>query len=142
MAEKKDAEKAKRMQQKYLGLQLLDQQMRQVQKQVGAIEQQAMELAEVQQNLDELGKSSHGSGMLVPVAPGIFVKARLEDNKRLAVNVGSNVVATKDIPAAKAMLAAREEDLRRYQAELVQQFEQMAEQAAGLQRELQQLAGE
>lgn len=135
-------EKQKRLQQKYLELQLLDQQMKHVQKQVEAIERQAAELEEVQQSLDALATSKQGSEMWAPISNGIFLKARLEDNKMLAVNVGGSTVVRKDIPATKAMLAEQAADMRKFQTDLVRQFEQMAERAAGLQGELQEIVGE
>ena len=144
MAEKTDAAKEaqqKRVQQKYMELQMIDQQMKQVQKQVEAIERQAMELDEVQQSLDDLAKSKQGAEMWVPISSGIFLKAKLEDNARLAVNVGSNTVVRKDIPATKAMLAEQAGEMRKFQTELVEQFEKMAERAAGLQSELQEIVG-
>lgn len=140
-ADQKKEEQIKKVQQKYLELQLLDHQMKQVQKQVEAIERQAMELEEVQQNLDALSTSKPGSDMWVPISSGIFLKARLEDTQHLAVNVGSNTVVRKDIPATKALLAAQATDMRRFQAELVEQFERMAARAAAVQAELQDVLG-
>ncbi len=134
-------EQAKKVQQKYLELQLIDQQMKQVQKQVEAIERQVVELDEVLQSLDALATSKSGSEMFVPITSGIFLKARLEDNEKLAVNVGSNTVVSKDIPATKTMLAEQAMDMRKFQTELAEQFEKMAERAVGLQKELQELAG-
>lgn len=139
--DKKKEEQTKKAQQKYMELQMLDQQMKHMQKQVEAIERQVMELEEVQLNLDELSKSKKGAEMWVPLASGIFVKTRLEDNQQLAVNAGSNTVVAKDIPATKAMLAAQATDMRNYQAEMVEQFEKIAEHAAALQQELQELLG-
>ncbi len=144
MAEKidpKKEEQQKRLQQKYFELQMLDQQMKQVQKQVEAIERQVGEIEEVQQSLDELGKSKQGAEMWVPISSGIFLKARLDDNEKLAVNVGGSTVVRKDIPATKVMLAVQATEMRKFQTELVGQFEKMAEQAAGMQQELQELIG-
>jgi prefoldin alpha subunit len=138
---KHDEEQVKKLQQKYMELQILDQQMKQIQKQVEAAERQAAEIEEVQKSLDELGSSKIGSEMFVPISNGIFLKAKLEDNKSLAVNVGSNTVVKKDIPSTKAMLDEQATDLRKFQAELAGQFEKMAERAAELQSEMQDLAG-
>jgi prefoldin alpha subunit len=131
----------KKLQQKYMELQLLYQQMKQEQKQVEAIEQQAAELDEIQQSLDALTASKQGSELWVPVSSGIFVKARLEDTKNLAVNVGSGTVVSKDVPATKAMLAAQAKDMRAFQTELVSRAEKLAERAVELKQELQDLAG-
>lgn len=139
--DKKTEEKQQRMQQTYMELQMLDQQMKQVQKQVEAIERQTAELDEVQQALDSLAGSKQGSDMWVPITSGIFLKAKLEDNTSLAVNVGSGTVVRKDIHATKAMLAEQATDMRKFQAEMVEQFEKMAERAAALQGELQEIIG-
>ena len=144
MAEKQNKmpeELQQKVQQKYMELQMLDQQMKQVQKQVEAVERQAGELEEVQQALDTLATSKEGSDMWVPITSGIFLKAKLEDTKRLAVNVGSGTVVRKDIPSTKAMLAEQAADMRKFQADMVEQFEKMAERAAALQSELQEIVG-
>jgi len=138
---KPDEAQQQKLQQKYLELQMIDQQMKQIQKQVEAVERQAGEIDEVQQSLDELGSSKPGSEMWVPISNGIFLKAKLEDNKKLGVNVGSNTVVAKDIPSTKSMLADQAVEMRKFQAELVEQFEKMAERAAELQAELQDLVG-
>jgi prefoldin alpha subunit len=138
---KHDEEQQKKLQQKYLELQIIDQQMKQIQKQVEAVEKQVSEIDEVQQSLDELSKSKVGSDMWVPISNGIFLKARLEENKKLGVNVGSSTVVMKDIPSTKEMLANQATEMRKFQAEMVSQFEQMAEKAAELQAELQELVG-
>lgn len=145
MAEKqpdqKQIEHQKQMQQKYMELQMLDQQMKNVQKQVEAIEQKASEVEETQQSLDSLATTPTGTDMWVPLANGIFLKAHLAENSKLGVNVGSNIVATKDIPSTKAMLAEQAKDMRTFQADLIAEFEKMAGQAAALQNELQHILG-
>jgi prefoldin alpha subunit len=145
MAEKqpdaKQLAQQKQMQQKYMELQMLDQQMKNVQKQVEAIEQKASEVEEIQQSLDSLGATKKGTDMWVPIANGIFLKAHLAENSKLGVNVGSNIVASKDIPSTKAMLAEQAKDMRTFQADLVAEFEKMAERAAALQGELQHILG-
>ncbi|MEM4242853.1 MAG: prefoldin subunit alpha [Candidatus Woesearchaeota archaeon] len=139
--DRKKEEQNKKLQQKYLELQLLDQQMKQVQKQVEAIEQQVGDIDEVCKSLDELSASKPGSEMFVPISSGIFIRARLEDNKSLAVNVGGSTVVKKDIASTKEMLAGQAADMRKFQSELVEQFEKLAERAAELQVELQGLVG-
>jgi prefoldin alpha subunit len=145
MAEKQEhkhnEEQHKKLQEKYLELQLVDQQMKQLQKQVEAVEKQVGEIEEVNQSLDELAKSKTGSEMWVPISNGIFLKAKLEDNQKLGVNVGGNTVVTKDIPSTKKMLEEQAVEMRKFQEEMVGQFQKMAERAAELQSELQDLVG-
>lgn len=140
--EKQTEEKQKKLQQKYMELQMLDQQMKQLQAQVEAVERQAAELDEVQQNLDAIASSKQGSELFVPISSGIFLKAKLEDNKSLAVNVGGNTVVKKDIPATKSMLAEQATEMRKFQMDLVQQFEKFSERAVALQSEMQEILGE
>ncbi len=139
--DKEMEEKQAQLQQKYMEMQMLDQQMKQMQKQAEAIEKQAAELEEVQQSLDDLANSKQGADMFVPISSGIFLKAKLDDNAKLAVNVGSGTVVSKDIPSTKAMLEEQANEMRKFQKEINTQFDQMAGRMSELQKELQGIVG-
>lgn len=136
---KEEAEK--KMQQKYMEMQLLDHQMKQIQQQLQHVEQQVTEAEEVGKHLEELSKGKVGSKMLVPISSGIFISATLADNQQLAVNVGSNVIVKKSMPETKEMIGNQVIDMRKMQEELAKQFEKIAHRAGELEQELQQLIG-
>lgn len=136
----KSDEKKKQLQEKYLELQILDSQIKQVEKQLQLLEAQVAEISAINAALDELSLVQPGSELLVPVSSGIFVRAELKDNKEVMVNVGGNTVVVKDIPSTKSMLAKQISDIRGVQDELARQHAALAETAEKLTVEINNLA--
>ena len=134
-----DEEKQKELQQKYMEFQMLDQQIKQMQKQMQMIEMQTQELSNTQEAIDDLTKTKKGADFLAPIASGIFVKGKLEENKELIVNVGSNVTVSKSKEEVKAMLEAQLKELQTVQENVKMQFESLTEKAEILEKELQSL---
>jgi len=115
------------LQKKYLEFQLLDQQLKQTQKQAQLLEEQLVEIVYTQQSLEELKDVKPGSEILVPVSNGMFAKATLTDSHELIVNVGSGAAVPKTIEAAQQMLAKQLDEVQKVRvqlAELMQQLEQ------------------
>src|SRR3989338_1923538 len=83
------------LQAKYSELQLLAQQIKQVQKQIQAVDNQMGEAAIITQSLEDFAALDPGAEILVPVCNGIFAKATLVENKQVLVNVGSDTVVQK-----------------------------------------------
>jgi prefoldin alpha subunit len=133
MADLPEAKK-KELQQHYLALQLYDAQIKQVQKQVQAVEAQLMEVDQVQLSLDEFGRTKPGSEALVPVSNGIFARAELRDTAKLLVNVGSGAVAEKTVAEAKELLKGQAAELRKTEQELLQAIERLAGEAEKAER--------
>ncbi len=100
--EKKEEKPARKEseQNRYVQLQIIDQQAKQLQQYLQVFDQQLMEIKSVTDSLQELSKLKKGDSILAPLASGIFVKARLDDNSEVRVNVGSGTVVTKTIDDA------------------------------------------
>lgn len=137
--EKSKEESKKDLQQKYVELQMLDYQIRQIQQQIQAVAQQAAEIEFIIMTLGELANSEVGSETLVPISSGIFVKAELKENRKVHVNVGGNTVVEKSISDTKAMLECQMIELRKMQEELAKQFEDSTKKAEDIQLDLQNL---
>ncbi len=136
MTKEQDQQKA---QQKYMELQMFDSQLKQIQQQVQSLESQAVEVEIVLNSLDELKKVSSGSEMLVPVANGIFAKAKLIDAENLIVNVGSNTAVTKKVDSTKDMMTSQILEIRSAQEQLSMQFNMILEKARQTEVEMQEL---
>ena len=136
-----DAASAKDMQQRYLELQLYDQQMRQAQQQMQAVEQQTMEIEYVVQCLDEIMNVEAGTELFIPISSGIFLKATLVDSKEALVNVGGGTAVKKQIPEVKELLRAQIHELRRVQEELAAKMEEIARRAAVIESDVRKLTG-
>lgn len=94
---KMDKTKEKEVQKKYIELQLLGNQLKQMQSQIQALDEQSVGLSNLIENLKELKLVKKGTGILVPFSEGIFVKAGLESGDELIVHIGGNVAVKKSI---------------------------------------------
>lgn len=124
------------VQQKYLQLQLLDQQIKQVQQQLQTVATQLNELAYSIQSLDDFSKVKPGAEIFVPVVTGVFVKAELKDSKNVNINVGSNVAVNKSIDDSKILLEDQFKELENIQLKLSNDAQKMVIQAQMLQQQI------
>jgi len=126
----------KEVQQKYVEFQMLQQQMQAVHKQMEAVAEQAHEMDIVQNALDEFSRSKKGSDIFVTLTPGLFVKAKLEENDNVVLNVGGGAMVQKSIPQAKEIVASQGIELRKLQEEMAGQLKKIEEHVLKLQDEL------
>jgi prefoldin alpha subunit len=131
----------KEVQEKYLEYQYMQQQMAEMQKQVQAVNQQAAELLDSKQSLDELASIEEGTEILVPVQNGIFMRAKLLENKELTVNVGSGITVAKSIEDTKGLLLNQHTELIQYKQQLIAELQAMLAQAKKLETEIVGMVG-
>jgi prefoldin alpha subunit len=117
-------------------MQILQQEYTQLQKNLQAVDQQLVEVDSVQRSLDDFSKLKNGSESLMPLANGIFAKAKIEDTKELLVNVGSNVVVKKSIPETKDLLEQQSKELENYKKEANKQMNEIISKIQELQASL------
>jgi prefoldin alpha subunit len=135
MSNDKEAKKQE-LQRKYVELQILQQQMMQIQRQSGMIESQIEEMSLVKQALDDFAKAKKGDDMFVTLTPGILVKAKLEQESEVLLNVGAGAVVQKNVPDAKRVISKQESELKKVNVELAQQLEHLVKRAKELGAEL------
>lgn len=124
------------MRQKQMEMQMLNAQLQQLQQQLNAVEQQTMEIEFVIDALGNLAKVEVDTEVLVPLSSGIFVKAKLVDNKELVVNVGSNTTVTKTIPEVQDMLKQQVAEVGKVKKELTDKFTEFASKMQNLQMDM------
>ena len=127
--------KTESKQNKYVQLQMVDQQARQLQQYLQTFDQQLLEIRSVIISLNEFAKLKKGDSILAPIANGIFVKAKLEDSHEVRVNVGNNTVVTKTIEGAVKMLEGQEAEINQYRSDVLAKFDELLKQAEALQKE-------
>ncbi len=127
--------KTESKQNKYVQLQMVDQQAKQLQQYLQTFDQQLLEIRSVITSLNEFAKLKKGDSILAPIANGIFVKAKLEDNHEVRVNVGNNTVVTKTIEGAVKMLEGQEAEINQYRSDVLAKFDELLKQAEALQKE-------
>lgn len=124
-------------QQKYLQLQIMSQQIKMTQQQLGTLEKQEQQLLQTLDSLDQFGKSEIGSETYVSVATGIFAKAELKDNKNLLVNVGANTVVEKDVESTQELLKQQIDEIKKVYMQLSEDLQKLGMEAHKLEHEIQ-----
>ena len=124
-----DENAKKEIWQKYMELQMLDRQIKNSQAQLQALEAQVIELENVSRSLDELNKVKIGSEIFVPVASGIFTKAKLLENSELLVTVGGSTAVKKSVSGVKELLTKQTIEIRKIQQEISKQLQSLAQEA-------------
>jgi len=115
---------------------MLDQQIRNIQKQLQLVENQIIELVITRQGLDELGEVKVNSETLAPLASGIFIKADIKDKDNLIVNVGSNVAVEKTREEVKELINKQLEEVKKVQNELLFQLQSLSIEAQKIEKDL------
>lgn len=133
-------EKEENLQKFYLEFQMLDQHIKQLEKQSASINDQLMEFIMTIQSLDDMKNTDEKTEILVPLSSGIYAKAELKDNKNLIVNVGSNIALIKDVGSTKKMIEDQINEIKKLQENLVNQLQTQTLKATSLEQEISKIA--
>jgi prefoldin alpha subunit len=117
---------------KEMELRFIHEQLQKIQAHAEKLDSQVEELSGTVEALKDLPEK--GKDILVPIANGIFLKAKSEDNKELVVNVGSKVTVKKTTQSTVTMLEKQIKDMEQYRQQLVEQFETLAQHAMKLEQ--------
>ncbi|MBI2666286.1 prefoldin subunit alpha [Candidatus Woesearchaeota archaeon] len=99
------------LQQKYMHFKFLQQQLEQIAQQVQLMRQQYSELDAAKEAVDEIGKSALNKEILAPIAEGLFMKVRLQDNTKVILNVGANASVEKNISDVRNILENQKQEM-------------------------------
>ena len=108
-------------------MQILEQQIVQVQKQLQQLENQLIDLEMTKESIDELKKSKKGDEMLSMLSPGIFIKTNLTNNDDVIINVGANIAVKKKTSEAKKMIDEQIEDVKEIRTQLMMDTQKMSD---------------
>lgn len=131
--------KEQQTQQKYLELQMLERRIQQLQQQIQTLQQQILELEQIQLNLTEISKVKKGNLILVPLASGIFAKAKIEDAENLIVNVGAGTAVVKNVDSTNKMMSEQIKESKRVENKLKKELNIRVVEFQRKQQELQSL---
>ena len=87
--------------QRMLQAQFLEAKLKELEEQLMMIERQINELQVCSIAIDDLKNVKIDSEMLVPINPGVFIRARLSNNEDIIINTGAKVFAKKNSKEAK-----------------------------------------
>jgi len=122
-------------QDEYQQMQVLDYQIKQLQKVMENIDAQLSEINNTIESLLEFEKLENNAEILFPVANGIFAKGKLSDSKLLRINIGSNVVVEKSVIDTIKMMNMQGKDIENYKKEVLEQLQKFIDKMAELQGE-------
>ncbi|MBW3012984.1 prefoldin subunit alpha [Candidatus Woesearchaeota archaeon] len=131
--EKSNEEKEQELRQAYLELQLMGQQLKQLQQQIQHIDAQVEELIHTEAALDEIPNAEKGSEMLAPLASGIFLKTKLDENRKVVLNIGAGTAVEKTIEETKKLVTDQRVEIMKVREQLAKQFESMSAQVQTMQ---------
>jgi len=114
-------------------LSMFEQQIRQLQEQINAVENGILELESLGFGLEEL-KNSEGKEIMAPVGRGIFLKSKIASGD-LVVDIGQKNFVKKSVPETQKMIGEQVERLKNVRQELELGLEEMG-------REVQKMIGE
>ncbi len=124
------------IQEKYMEFQMVDAQVNQIKEQLKALDAQSSELKSLRQNLDEIEKISEDSESLIPVNSGVYLKGRITDQKKVVINVGSNILVEKDLESAKQMIESQITQIDEVRIQFVDEYKSTVKRAKALQKEI------
>jgi prefoldin alpha subunit len=138
-----DAEAAQKMelQNKFMAYQVAEQQIKQHQEQLMKFQSQLQEISSVLQALDDISKVKRGDDVLVPLAGGIFFRAKMEEGQKFLVNVGSNTVVEKSLEDTKAIIKNQLVEIEHYKQHVTENLTNLITEYQMLESELKDIIG-
>lgn len=100
-----------------------EQQIRQIQEQIGAVEQAILDMSQIKMGLDEI-KGKKGEEIMAQIGRGVFVKAKLL-SEELTVDVGGKNFVVKSIDDTKKLIEEQVEKLKGIKKELEMELERI-----------------
>jgi len=127
------------MKEKYMQFQMLQQQMEQVSQHLEMFNQQIAELDISISAVKELETAEKDNELLAPIADGIFFKAKLIDNQKLVVNVGSNVTVERTVPEVVVLLKEQKKETSKRMQEADEVMQHISKEAMKIYQEVEDL---
>ena len=127
------------MKEKYMQFQMLQQQMEQVSQHLEMFNQQLAELDISISAVKELETAEKDNELLAPIADGIFFKAKLIDNQKLVVNVGSNVTVERTVPEVVVLLKEQKKETSKRMQEADEVMQHISKEAMKIYQEVEEL---
>jgi len=130
------------IQQKYIEIQTLNSQIKQIYQQILALEQQAQELKALSEGLDDLKKAKKGTEVLAMLSNGVYIKAVLQDNEEVIMNVGAKTAVCKKVEEVKSIAETQIQELTKLINETNSEFQECLLRLYSLEKEMQRMKKE
>lgn len=128
------------LQEKYVELQMTAARIKQIKKQLKAIESQEAEMEASFNNIEELAHAESEKELLVPVGQGIYMRVKSAGAKDFLVSVGAGVVLEKSVEQTKALLREQLDELLGLKDQIASELPELMDAAKKLETELEELS--
>lgn len=129
-------------QNKYMEIQMLQQQMEQVNQHMEQLNMQKNEMEVSKGAIKEAAEIGEDREILAPIANGIFVKAKIHAKQNMVVNVGSNVTVEKTPEQVIKLLEEQEAKIDRSIADANEVLQELSRQMMKIYQEVEGLSVE
>ena len=129
-------EQKQQLQQKYLEMQLLEQQVKEVQNHLLTLNQKSQELKILDGNLSEIKKIKEKKEIFSQIGSGVFIKAKLEDTKNVIVDIGANTAIQSTVEDAKTLITEQTKKITNSISYIEDKLENLAKQMQSTQQEM------
>lgn len=124
------------VQQTYMEIQQIEQQLKQLREHQSVLGGQFTELQKLREGLDEVGNVKEGSASYMPLGSGIFIEGEIKNTKRIIMNVGADVAVIKSLDKAKQTLDTQLAEVQKILERLDEDMGKMTIHGTALQEEL------
>ena len=128
------------IQQKYIELQILNQQIKKIQEQFMLLQQQLAELTSLELSLAEMKDVKKDSEVFSSLGSGIFVNSKLSATENVLVNVGAGVLVTKTVDEAVNLVKTQINNINQSQETIKEELTKAVMYSEQLTQELNELA--
>ncbi len=135
-------EKEEKLQKLYLEFQMLEQQIKQLEKQSNSLNNHLVELMSTSQSLEDLKNAGENAEILIPISTGIYAKAELKSKDRFIVNVGANIAINKNLESTKKIISDQLKEISQVQENVSQELQNHIQKAASMEQEINKIASE
>ena len=129
------------LQEKYIELQILKQQVSSLIEQKHAIDERENELNVTLAALRKLDTVNKGNEMWSSIGSGAFVRSDIKDIEKVLVAIGAGLVVKESVPKSIEILELRLHEFSDINSEVVQQINTLVGRMSKLETHLQKLAG-
>lgn len=137
---KQKADKREELQTKYIQMQLLRQQFKEMAEQRNALIERVGELQTTIDALEKLDSVKTGSEMWSSIGSSAFVRSDIKDIDSVLIGVGAGVVVRKTRTQAASVLGKRMDDLRAVDNELLEEIAKFAQAIEVVEQQVEKLA--
>ncbi len=99
------------MKERFMKFQMIQKHLEKLSEQAQQFNQHNAELDISTKAVQEIGKTKVNNEILAPIADGIFIKAKLLNNTKLVVNVGSNTTVERTVEEVTELLQKQKEEV-------------------------------